>query len=314
MARRKTTPLTSAEASARIVALCKKPRDRWKREDEDVRDELVARAPADTPGRDRLLDSFDVDELGFRVPMFSDAAIVASLEARSGDPDAACALAALRTNPKAKVRDVLGLMSSLCWAGRAKRAELAKLVKKHPEIVEGARAAMALSDARGYVTDRYLPVLAAEASADSLDLLVPYIEKIVKEQAHELDWFRKEVVPLLGDTPAAKDVTALLARTVDDRTEKSPARAFAKRLGMVPPPPVLQATLSFRDRAGKTVYQIRIDSTKAAWLQGRRNEKWLWRSRSLDELAKELPAERTSYVLRVSKGDRAKLAAWAKAL
>jgi hypothetical protein len=82
---------------------------------------------------------------------------------------------------------------------------------------------------------------------------------------------------------------------------------------MDPPPDVLGLTLSFRDRDSKTVWQIRVDSTLADWLQARRTEKWLWRSVTLAK-ASELPAECASYVLRVKSGDRRKLDAWAKSL
>ncbi|MBA3395067.1 MAG: hypothetical protein H0T89_20640 [Deltaproteobacteria bacterium] len=108
---------------------------------------------------------------------------------------------------------------------------------------------------------------------------------------------------------------ALLAGTADDRTKASPARAFAKQLGMDPPPDVLQATLSFRDRAGKTLYQVRIDSTLASWLQGRSQWFTLWSTLTPARLVEELPRDRASYVLRVGKGaNRAKLDAWAKSL
>lgn len=315
MAKRKASALTPAEATAQIAALCAKPTADWERADWKRRNELAQRIPAGVPVA-AFLERFEVHELA-DLPDHFDDAIVAALDTRPTIPAAAfvrTALATGRGDRHARLRELCRLTFTLTWAAKADQRELAALVAKRPDIVEGARAAMALVERDRYVVCRYLPVLAVEASRDSLDLLVPYIEELVKTRDSELDWFRKEVVPLLGDTPAAKNVIALLSATVDERTEKSPARAFAKQLGMNPPPPLLQATLTFRDGTGSTVYQIRIDSTKADWLEARRNEKWQWRSLTLEKLVAELPAERASYVLRVSKGDRKKLDAWAKSL
>lgn len=309
MPKRKATPLTVDEAKAQIDEILKKPVASWDGGDWRKRNDLASRLPRGVPNAGKLLATYDVRELG-QLPAQLDDAVLAAIEARPKDPDAAFVLAALRTNPKTHVRDLLSIQ--LDWAARANRAVLAKLVKKRPDIVEGARAAFALQRP-GYVTSVYLPVLVVEASRDSLDLIVPYVEQMVKDRDGELDWFRKEVVPLFGDTPAARDVIALLDGVVDERTKVSPARAFAKKLGMDPPPDVLGLTLSFRDRDGKTVWQIRVDSTLADWLQARRTEKWLWRSVTLAK-ASELPAECASYVLRVKSGDRRKLDAWAKSL
>jgi hypothetical protein len=308
MPKRKATPLTVEDARAQIAALLRTPR--WDSSHWHARDDIAARMPVGVPNVGKLLAKFDVNELT-RVPAQHDAAILASLEARPKNPDAAFVLAALRTNPRAKLRDLLD-MPGLAWAGRANRAALLKLVKQRPDVVEGARAAFALTKKSAYVTCVYLPILVAEASRDSLDLIVSYVEQMVKDKDSELDWFRKTVVPLFGDTAAAKDLLVLLAGAAEERTKASPALAFAKKLGMNPPPALLSLSLTFRDRTGITVYQIRVDSKLASWMQARRNEKWLWRYATPKDLA--LPAECASYVLRVKSGDRKKLDAWAKSL
>lgn len=312
MPKRKATRLTVDDARTQIAALVKKPVAQWNSDDWGKRNELAERAPADVPNLAKLLATFDVSELA-QLPTHLDDAILAAVEARPKNEDAAFVIAALRTDRRAKLRELLDLTGSLPWAAKADPARLAKLVKQRPDVVEGARAAMALAEP-SFVVNRYLPVLVADATPDSLDLIVPHLEQMVKDKDGELDWFRKAVVPLFGDTPAAHDVIVLLASATEERTKVSPARAFAKQLGMNPPPALLEVMLSFRDERGVTVYQIKIDSKLASWMQGRRNHKWLWRTITVAKLASELPAERRSYVLRVTSGDRKQLDSWASSL
>ena len=100
-------------------------------------------------------------------------------------------------------------------------------------------------------------------------------------------------------------------------SKPSPALAFAARLGMKPPPPVVQFSLSFRaPRQGKYQpphYELVIDSTKKSWCTYRN---YNVSPRAIEPAEVMVPVEMTTFVLMaVSKGvNRAKVEAWAKSL
>jgi hypothetical protein len=316
MAKRKPKPLAVEDAVAAIKKLFTRKRGAWDSTEWKQRREIAEGLPAGVPPASlaKLLSVFDVSQLD-ELPAHADDAILAALEARRKHEDAAfvlTALAAAKGDRHERLRDLLSRTGSMLWASSVNRKGLHALVADRPDIVEGARAAVAIEGV--HVTSRYLPVLVADASRESLDILVPYLEKRLKKKDHDLDWFRKEVVPLFGDTPHAKAIIAMLAEATEERTKVSPALQFAKQLGIAKPPPIVTVTLTFRDRGDRTVWQINIDSRRASWFQFRRNEKWLWRSGTPSTM-EELPEARESYVLRVGKGmDRAKVDAWAKSL
>jgi hypothetical protein len=251
------------------------------------------------------------------MPAHFDDAIVALVDSRARkDADAAFVTTALRTadgDHHARLRELLRMTMSLSWAGNA-RPERLRAVIARADLVAGAQAAVAVERFEEYVVSRYVPILAADASRESLDILLPFVEQALDKRDGDLDWLREKVVPLLGDAAPARGLVEMLADAARERTEASPALAFARELGMVPPPATLKLTLSYRDGGRLSAYQIRVDSTRAAWFQARRNEKWLWRGAAPNGI--EVPPTATSYVLRVSSrgADRAKLDAWAKQL
>ncbi|MDP1824303.1 MAG: hypothetical protein Q8L48_13700 [Archangium sp.] len=101
------------------------------------------------------------------------------------------------------------------------------------------------------------------------------------------------------------------------QARKSPALAFAVKLGMKPPPAVVHFSLSFRaPRQGRYQppdYELVIDSTRASWCTYRNYNA---APRPIEPESVMVPVEMTSFVLlSASKGvDRAKVAAWARSL
>ncbi len=101
------------------------------------------------------------------------------------------------------------------------------------------------------------------------------------------------------------------------KRNSSPAQAFAVRLGMKPPPSVVQFSLSFRAPAQGQYqpphYELVIDSTQKSWCTYRN---YNVAPRPIEPTEVMVPVEMTTFVLRsVSKGlDRAKVEAWAKSL
>lgn len=101
------------------------------------------------------------------------------------------------------------------------------------------------------------------------------------------------------------------------RPKLSPAHAFAARLGMKPPPPVVKFTLSFRaPRQGSYQpphYELVIDSTQADWCTYRNYNA---APHPIDPRQVQVPVEMTTFVLlAVSKGvHRGRVGAWAKSL
>ena len=101
------------------------------------------------------------------------------------------------------------------------------------------------------------------------------------------------------------------------RSTSSPAQAFVVRLGINPPPAVVQFSLSFRaPRQGRYQpphYELVIDSTQKSWCTYRN---YNVAPRPIEPSEVMVPVEMTTFVLMtVSKGlDRTKVRAWAKSL
>jgi hypothetical protein len=247
------------------------------------------------------------------LPAHHDDAIVRFLEARQAtDADAAFVIAALRAIRRGDrhrgLRDALFRTQSMPWASDTKRSAVRALIAKHPEYVDGAQAAIAIAFEP---TSRYLPILAADASPASLDILLPHLEA-ARAGGDDLDWMREDLVPLFPDTPHARAWIASLDRAADDRTEASPAKAWVETLGMKAPA-IVKFTLTFR--AGtRVIYQVKADSTSQHWLFGRRTAKWRWSGIAPEDIAEHV-GDATAYVLRAGAGlDRTKLDAWARSL
>jgi hypothetical protein len=259
------------------------------------------------------------------LPAHLDEAILLML-GKQRDENAAFVLAGLSVGGKERLHELLDLTSMLPWAANANGDQLRKLIKNQGWIVAGAQAAFAVTK-HDYmlVTSRYLPILAADASEESLDVLLPFVRKAVKQRSSDVDWLRKEVVPLLPDTGLARAMREMLDDTVKQRETKSPALAFAKALGMDPPPQTIVFKIAFQlDRPGyrrvwlkRHPFNLEVDSTKANWFRYRSSGSGVFYGlkRPLTELPPLLTFAK-SYTLRVaSKGaDKAKLHAWATSL
>jgi len=247
-------------------------------------------------------------------PRHYDEAVLRRIHARAEqDVDATFVIAALggRTDGAA-MRELLELTRHMTYAARTTREALARFVAR-PEVLAGAQAAAALELRTGLsVVSHYVPILVADASDESLDILLPRFEEALRDKSSTLDWIRKDLLPLLGDTRAAQKLKAMFDDAHAERTESSPARDWLRALGSDAPKEV-KLTLTFRGPGAQVTYMVKVDSTQAGWFCARRNSKWLWRSADPAQLASNVPSESVEYVLRVlSKGiDRRKLDAWA---
>lgn len=109
----------------------------------------------------------------------------------------------------------------------------------------------------------------------------------------------------------------MAARKPARKAKASPALAFAAKLGMKPPPTVVQFTVAFRaPRQGRYQppdYELVIDSTKPSWCTYRNYNA---APRPIEPKSVMVPVEMTSFVLRsVGRGvDKVKVQAWAKSL
>jgi hypothetical protein len=248
-----------------------------------------------------------------KLPAHLDDKILAMLEAREAK-DVNCAFvagamrAARRDRPK-KLRAFMAMTDTLHWGDRAKAAEIRKLIKKHPEIIDGAQAACAVEVD---ITSRYLPILAVDASPGSLDVLLPYLEAGRTSATVELDWILEDIVPLFPKTPQTQAWIASLEEAATARTESSPAKAWVQALGSRVPE-IVKLTITFRNQ-GKFVFGLRVDSTEADWFAGRPHAKHFWMYQNPDQVAERVRGA-TDYILRIGPGlDRAKIDAWAQAL
>ncbi len=308
-------PLSVAEADAvlrdAIASHQTWDRARWRKLEQQLQ-----RFPADVSRKlfDKILGLLNFMSLA-ELPEAFDEAVLAFIVAKQRVTDdcafIAAAMQAVQGDRHAALVDLIGCSIRLGWASRTSRPHLAKILKRHPEYVVGAQAAIGQFGVE--TTSRYLPILVVDGSADSFDLLIPFLEQARSKRGPELDWFRREVVPLCSDTPAARAVIAMLSAAATERTHASPALAFAKQLGMKTVPTVLQATVVFRDRNKAAVYRVRFDSTQAAWCETRPGS-WSWAP--LEPAKIVLPAESVTFLLRVQSNgtDRAKLATWATSL
>ncbi len=112
------------------------------------------------------------------------------------------------------LRDLVARTGTLQPMTETNRASLARLIAKHPEYVVGAQAAVAIEGL--YMSSIYLPILVVEASPDSLDILLPELERLRDRNArYEVEWMIGEVVPRLGKTAAAKSFVELLTGDAD---------------------------------------------------------------------------------------------------
>jgi hypothetical protein len=126
-----------------------------------------------------------------------------------------------------------------------------------------------------------------------------------------------EFVPLLPKTAATAALLEKLKLVVEERSASSPALRFCEAIGMNPPPRKLVFNAAFFQREPAHfghAWQMKADSTKAAWFCIRRNEKWLWRAvdPQSDQLRKELGSDLVRVTMRASGKDvdRPKLQAW----
>ncbi len=289
---------------------------RWERPKSVRFQKLLATLPAGLPPslidalfaayfvRSSLIDLHDL-------PAHLDDWIVAHVEARGG-VDAAFILRALelgRGDRHALLEELLYLAHFLPRAGRANRTHSAALAAR-PEILEAAQVAVALEGIGLPESSRYVPILAADASPGSLDLLLPIIEAARADG--DFDWIQKDLLPLFPDTPHVRAIVAGLVEAKTERASASPARAFVEKLGMRAPAHV-KITVTFKDAAGAVTYALRIDSARGGGFEGRRNAKWQWNGVAPGAIKKHVPATTVAYVLRASAGlDRAKLDAWAR--
>ena len=246
-------------------------------------------------------------------------AIEQVLLARPKQPEAVFALTGLRTekHPEKHFSRWLQFCGlPMLGSTRVPRPDLEKLGKE-PAVLEAARAAIAVTELNEVSLSRAVAVLAVDGSADSLDVLMPWLLQVVKDASHELDTVRKKFVPLLPKTPATTALLEKLNLVVETRTAQSPALQFCQAIGMNPPPKKLVFNASFFQRELTHfghAWQMKADSTKAAWFCVRRNEKWQWRTIDPQsaELKKMLGTDLVRVTMRASGKDvdRPKLQAW----
>lgn len=247
-------------------------------------------------------------------------AIEQVLIARPRQPEAVFALTGLRTEKQPEKEFSRWLQFCglpMLGSTRVPRPVLAKLAKE-PAVLEAARAAIAVTEVEEVYLSQAVAVLAVDGSPDSLDVLMPWLLQVVKEAGYELDnTVRKNFVPLLPKTPATAALLEKLNLVVEARSAKSPALQFCRAIGMNPPPKKLVFNASFFGRVRTNfghAWQMKGDSTKAAWFCVRRNEKWQWRSidPQSTELKKMLGTDLVSVTMRASGKDvdRPKLQAW----
>lgn len=217
-----------------------------------------------------------------------------------------------RPDRSAWLRRLLSYPHWLGWVGQRTRAAVVAMLAEYPELLEGARVAFPLDDDR--YTSYFIPLLAADGTPDSLDLLLPMFEA-ARTTGEDVDWIRAEVVPLLPDNKHVRAFIADFDAVVEQRTLGSPARDFLVGLGQAKPPKVVKLTLTFKDARDRVTFAVKADSTKPHWLFGRRNAKWQWSAIAPDEIAARIPPETRRYILLCGAGvERARVDAWARTL
>ncbi len=309
MARKKPISVAAAEAKLRDAARLHEPGDWFLK--------VIANLPAGVDPAlldaavERYLETGTLHDL--RDLAAVDEAVVRHVERHEHDrPHAAFVAVGLRTGRgpiASRLRDLLELTA---WTP-PRRDVLRTLIAARPEIVEGARAAEAIGDPTS-TTSPYLPILAVDGSADSLDILLPRFEAARANRDASLDWLRRVVVPLFGDTAAARAIVAMLDEAAGERAEVSPIWAFLAELGVAKPPAVVRFTVTFRALDGYPTMILTVDSAKAAWMHASRKN-WFDGPIAPAEIAAKLGRFTVGYVLRTSAGlDREAIDRWVRTL
>ncbi len=311
--------LTAEQAIQRLTAFTqKKPEGSDWREISRVTDHLPEGVPEalTTTVLVELIDGLGVGYIT-QTPAHARGAVLAALRKCPRRPDAVFALSGLEFSSKPEDMGPWLSGMALTSASHYRAGGLEKALAT-PGVVAAAQAALAVTPQNEWRTSHHLPVLAADASAESLDILTPYALALLERRDSELDWFRKCVVPLLGAGQASEALKKQLEGAVEERTESSPARAFCRAIGMNPPPAKLVFNASFfaaepASTAFPHAWQVKADSTKSAWFSARRNEKWQWSPCDpLKDLKSTLGPGLVRVTFRASGKDvdREKLQAW----
>lgn len=179
------------------------------------------------------------------------------------------------------------------------RAATVRRLARDAAIVEGARTAVAVGRALG---SAFVPVLFADGSPGSVDVVLPLVDAACRAGARELDYVRRRLAPLLPATAAADALRAMLGEAQGSRRARSPARAFALAIGIAAPPARIRIGVTFFDARGAQAYILNLDSDAHPWCRGRRDAKWGWRAIDPLALGAELPVEVDSYALRLGAG------------
>lgn len=320
-----TRPLTADRALERLGFFAKNPpsgRPNWKRFEA-----VLHRLPPGLPLAvvTKALEGFAWQPSRLaEFPAHLDEAKLAVLTAHRDEPDAAFVLAAFTANGGKRLKQLLEMTADAPWARLEKRAAMAKLLVKQPELVAGAQAAFAVTPGdEDLIGSPYLPVLAADGSADSIDLLLPFISKAVMSKSRVVDDVKNDLLPLMPDTAATRGLKAVLDSTLDQRAKTSPALAFAEALGMKPPPRTLVFSIAFQcHRANapanwlkRNPFRVDVDSTRANWFL-HQNVGFAVLTPMTDPLKQMLTTLKgaRSYTLRVKSGDKAALHVWARSL
>lgn len=318
-------PLTAERALEQLGFFAKNPpsgRPQWKRFEQ-----VLHRLPKGLPLAvlTNALEGFAWEPSRLaEFPAHLDEAKVAVLTRHRDEPDAAFVLAALAANGGKNLKRLLELTSETPWVELATHARMAKLLAKQPELVAGAQAAFAVTSDDGNLSSSpYLPILAADGTDESIDLLLPFISKAVKTKSSQVDDVKNDLLPLMPDTAATRGLKAVLDSTLEERTKTSPALAFAAALGMKPPPKTLVFTIAFqcvRSNAPtnwlkRNPFRVDVDSTRANWFL-HQNIGFAGLS-PMQEPLKNMPTTlkgARSYTLRVKSGDKTALHRWAQSL
>lgn len=261
--------------------------------------------------------------IALRLDKFSpdlDDAILKVIEARSAkDQIAAFTETALRYKSHNHLRELLDMSVFLAfefgcvtWASVVRRVRRLAL---RPEVVAGAQAAIAIaSSQKNYERSMFALVLAASGTSESLASLKGLISRALKQEDATLDWLARDAVPFLRER-STKDAIRLADRLCDTlctRAKRSPARKFARRIGMVPPPEVLQFTWRLRTE-DNSAYCVDVDSTRARWFTTWSSHKeWDYS----DPSTIVLPVDVTVSIVRIKSDgvDRSRLDVWARSL
>lgn len=260
-------------------------------------------------------------------PASFDDAIVRCLDVRARhDPDAAFVVIAWRAGREPsheRLRQLMALTRELPGSSRYVAPWLTAMIGTNPEIVEAAQAAVAVG-ATFWAGINYVPILALDGSAGSLDVLLPHLEA-ARMHGKDLAEIRANLISLFPDTPATAAWIAAIEQADDARLnveQQQLAEAQARRRGdvmtwiaslAIVAPPTITLTVTFRNAAGAAVYSFDVDS-RSFGFRGRRNGKARWSTVTPAELPSRF-GDATAYTLRVGAGlDRAKLDAWVRGL